>query len=134
MYAQYVGPPPLPHTEATAASGVVAEKDGLRLHLNPLAQSGYKGVISHHRDSRYQVMTWEEGKPKQIGMADTAVEGAVMYAQYVGPPPLPSAGAPRTLEGDNDHGDEDEQAAAGCSTAATAQWRSNGKKYLSYLS
>jgi len=116
---------PTPHAAEGAPAKrpveeVVAEKDGLRLHLNPASSSGYKGVHYNTNISKYHVYKYQNRSNKSIGTADTALDGAVMYARSVGPAPPPSAGAPRTLEGDNDHEDEDEQAAAGCSTAATA--------------
>ena len=110
MYARYVNsspqekrhaaPQPTMAAEAAPAKrpakDLVTEKDGVRLHLNPAAATGYKGV-SHETRGRpgFRVQVYENGGPKQIGQSDNVIDAAVTFARYVGPPqpPLDDSGA-----------------------------------------
>jgi len=94
------------HPTATVrrAEAIVTEKDGVRLHLNPSAATGYKGVsLATGRQQGFRVQARDAtGRQTQIGLADNAVDAAVIYARYMAPPPPPdvSSGAEDTaMEG-----------------------------------
>ena len=72
-YARAVGEP----------TAVVAEAEGLRLHLSSNS-TGYKGVFKHHDGRRFRLQRFVGGKAIGCGTFDTAVEAAVAYARDVG--------------------------------------------------
>jgi len=76
-YARTVGEyqPPAPPT-------VVAEAEGLRLHLSSSSSTGYKGVRADR--SRYKAQRSVGGREVYLGSFDTAVEAAVAYARAGG--------------------------------------------------
>ncbi|EOD31694.1 hypothetical protein EMIHUDRAFT_468124 [Emiliania huxleyi CCMP1516] len=82
--------PPTPGEAAPfAAEAVVAEAEGLKLHLSSSGSTGYRGVNQHH-SGRFQAKHSVDGRRVFIGSFDTAVEAAVAYARAVGeyqPPP-----------------------------------------------
>ena len=69
---------------ASGSSDVVAEAEGLQLHLSSKNTStGYKGVARHH-SGRFEARRSVNGRNVHLGLFDTAVEAAVAYAQVVG--------------------------------------------------
>ena len=69
---------------ASGSSDVVAEAEGLQLHLSSKNTStGYKGVARHH-SGRFEARRSVNGRNVHLGLFDTAVEAAVAYAQAVG--------------------------------------------------
>ena len=60
---------------------VVAEAEGLELHLAPSSASGYRGV-EKRPNGRYKARVYERGTAKNLGDFETAVEAAV--GQLVG--------------------------------------------------
>ncbi|EOD21073.1 hypothetical protein EMIHUDRAFT_101766 [Emiliania huxleyi CCMP1516] len=75
------------------AAAVVAEAEGLRLHLSS-SSTGYKGV--YEQSGRFQAKHRVDGRLAHLGTFDTAVEAAVAYARAVGeyqPPTVAAAEA-----------------------------------------
>ena len=66
---------------------VVAEKDGVHLHLNPNAATGYKGVYTRtpraSAQRTYYVKISLNGAQKTVGYANNAVDAAVIYARHM---------------------------------------------------
>jgi len=72
---------------ASGSSDVVAEAEGLQLHLSSKNTStGYKGVARRH-SGRFEARRQTNGKNFHLGLFDTAVEAAVAYARAVGVAP-----------------------------------------------
>ena len=72
---------------ASGISDVVAEAEGLQLHLSSKNTStGYKGVARRH-SGRFEARRQTNGKDFHLGLFDTAVEAAVAYARAVGVAP-----------------------------------------------
>ncbi|EOD27894.1 hypothetical protein EMIHUDRAFT_204925 [Emiliania huxleyi CCMP1516] len=67
-YARAVGEP----------TAVVAEAEGLRLHLSSNS-TGYKGVFKHHDGRRFRLQRFVGGKAIGCGTFDTAVEAAMRW-------------------------------------------------------
>jgi len=84
---------PQPPAAQPAASELISEKDGVRLHLNPSSKTGYKGV--HHAGSRFIAQVWENGTTTTIGYADTVLDAAVMFTRYVDSSGQGQSSAPR---------------------------------------
>ena len=61
---------------------MLAEAEGLRLHLSSAAATGYKGVIEY-ASGRFQARRKANGFYKGLGTFGTAVEAAVAYARAV---------------------------------------------------
>ncbi|EOD14494.1 hypothetical protein EMIHUDRAFT_196857 [Emiliania huxleyi CCMP1516] len=94
-------PPPPTHREAAPAAPLVAEAEGLRLHLSSSSSTGYRGVWEQYPGifgvrkcgGRFQAAHSAGGKQVHLGYFDTAVEAAVAYARAAGeyqPPALPT--------------------------------------------
>ncbi|EOD22356.1 hypothetical protein EMIHUDRAFT_116813 [Emiliania huxleyi CCMP1516] len=62
---------------------VVAEAEGLRLHLSSSSSTGYKGV-TELASGRFRAQRKVDGKDVHIGSFATVVEAAVAYARAVG--------------------------------------------------
>ncbi|EOD17984.1 hypothetical protein EMIHUDRAFT_195991 [Emiliania huxleyi CCMP1516] len=70
-------------SEATSSrEALVAEAEGLRLHLSSSNNTGYRGV--HEYSGRFQARHSLAGKEACLGTFGTAVEAAVAYARAVG--------------------------------------------------
>jgi len=76
-----------------ATSAVVAEAEGLRLHLSSGSVTGYKGVCKDR--GRFQARHWMDGSLAHLGNFYTAAEAAVAYARAVGQGPTEAEVAPR---------------------------------------
>ena len=70
-YARHKGPP-------KEVEGLVKEAEGFRLHLSPLASTGYAGV---YLSTEFAVQEWGGGH-LNLGTFATAVEAAVAYARH----------------------------------------------------
>ena len=70
-----------------AALAVVAQAEGLRLHLSSSSSTGYKGV-RRQSGSVFRAYRNKNGKQVTIGRYDSAVEAAVAYARAVGQAPV----------------------------------------------
>ncbi|EOD16372.1 hypothetical protein EMIHUDRAFT_451545 [Emiliania huxleyi CCMP1516] len=66
------------------AVAVVAEAEGLRLHLSSISSTGYRGV-SHPSSGRFQARHNLGGKDVSLGCFGSAVEAAVAYARALLP-------------------------------------------------
>ncbi|EOD24108.1 hypothetical protein EMIHUDRAFT_123650 [Emiliania huxleyi CCMP1516] len=84
--------------EAAAAllrAGIVAEAEGLQLHLSSSSSTGYKGV-REPRTGRFEAQRKVGGRAVSLGTFDSAVEAAVAYARAV------AADAPVQTDSDNE--------------------------------
>ncbi|EOD27574.1 hypothetical protein EMIHUDRAFT_235566 [Emiliania huxleyi CCMP1516] len=63
---------------------VVAEAEGMRLHLSSSSSTGYRGVSKNSGGFRAQRKV--DDRPRHIGTFGTAVEAAVAYARAEAPP------------------------------------------------
>ena len=84
--------------EAAAAllrAGIVAEAEGLQLHLSSSSSSGYKGVVKRV-SGRFEAQRKVGGRAVSLGTFDSAVEAAVAYARAV------AAAAPVLMDSDNE--------------------------------
>ena len=64
------------------APAVVADFEGLRLHLSSSNRTGYKNVVQQSA-SRFQAFNKVDGRRLCLGTFDTAVEAAAAYARAV---------------------------------------------------
>ena len=69
-----------------AALAVVAQAEGLRLHLSSSSSTGYKAVIKQ-ASGRFVARHYVDGRRDSLGCFNTAVEAAVAYAKKVGEAP-----------------------------------------------
>jgi len=85
-------------TRAEEAEGedvaVVAEAEGLRLHLSIGSNTGYKGVRKDSRSGRFKAEQRTGGRYTSLGKFGTAVEAAAAYARAVGEGPTAAAAPP----------------------------------------
>ena len=63
---------------------LVAEAEGLKLHLSSRSSTGYKGVRKHTQAGRFVACRYAGSRTIYIGVFDSAVEAAVAYARAVG--------------------------------------------------
>ena len=107
------------------AAAVVAEAEGLRLHLSSNS-SGYKGVFKES-SGRFHARRRVDGKDVHIGRYDTVVEAAVAYAKAIGQAPVAGQTGPSAVAaaaGEASDSDEGEPACDG-GEAAAAEGSSN---------
>ena len=86
------------------AAEVVAEAEGLALHLDPSVKSGYKGVSQ--QANRWRARVCVRNKQIDLGRYETTVEAAVAYAKYV---QSLEATAAEEEEDDDDQDEEEEE-------------------------
>ena len=97
--------------EEAAAADLVGEAEGLKLHLNPRAASGYLGV-HFVRDGRPKPFSAWDCRT-HLGAFATAVEAAVCYARHVQQQQLlPEAMEEEAVEEAEEEAEEEAAAAA----------------------
>ena len=104
-YAREVGPPKPPKAEQSQE--VVAEAEGLTLHLSESNGTGYKGIGT--KDGRYVAQRRVDGRLMHLGSFGTAVEAAVCFARHVRGGADTPAAAEAEEEGEEEEEEEDEE-------------------------
>ena len=67
--------------EEAEEEALLAEAEGLKLHLSSGSTTGYKGVRKHTQQTgRFEARRYEGSRTIYIGVFDSAVEAAVAYA------------------------------------------------------
>ena len=69
--------------EEAEAEALVAEAEGLRLHLSSSNATGYRGVRKHRSSGRFEALHRVDGRKVYIGCFDMAVEAAVAVVRAV---------------------------------------------------